>query len=106
MQRPSHKTQRVTGSRVKTDQLRMKSGEPTLVLSKEKGKIGTDEAYLMKGVKSWDWDQTGGQKSRQPAEDAPSTPTSSPNDVYRVGTHPSPSPISRPRYPAGGAAAY
>lgn len=89
-QRPSHKTQKVTGSRVKADQLRTKGGEPTLVLSKEKGKIGTDEAYMMKGGKklrlgpNWrSYDVS--QESRQSVEDAPSTPTSSPQQHIRGG---------------------
>lgn len=91
MQRPSHKTQKVTGSRVKADKLRMKSGEPTLVLSKEKGKIGTGEAYMMKGGEKlglgpiWrSYDVS--QESCQSVEDAPSTPSSLQQHIQ--GEHP------------------
>lgn len=52
MQSPSHNTQKVTGSRVKADHLRMK-GEPTLVLNKEEGKTGSDGGQFIYDERGW-----------------------------------------------------
>lgn len=53
MQGPSHKTQKVTGSRVKADHLRMK-GEPPLVLNKKEGKTGSDGGQCICDERGWE----------------------------------------------------